>query len=227
MNTQQLYGYQLTFDNPQETLGIAKEIFKGNCYYFETNKVRPVIIDAGAHIGLASLYFKSLYPQAIIIALEPNPDNFALLQTNIEQNQIEDIELNNLALWDGQGAKEFFLDRTEDRWYSTSGFIKSAWNQRQKSRSIQVVTKPLSDFLDREIDLLKLDIEGVEERVLLSAGPKIRQVNHLIFEFHPTVNNQLKSIEKFLRTQGFVQIHQQKEKTNRGDLIITDWVRGK
>lgn len=227
MNTQQLYGYSLTYDNPQETLGIAKEIFKGNCYYFETDNPTPLIIDAGAHIGLASLYFKSLYPQAKIVAIEPNPNNFILLQQNLAQNQIDNIELFNLALWDRDGIRQFYLDRTEDRWYSTSGFVKSAWNQRQKSRSIQVATKPLSDFLNQEIDLLKLDIEGVEERVLLSVGVRIRQVKHIIFEFHPTVNNSLQVIEKFLLAQGFVQTHLQKEKANGRDLLIADWVRKK
>ena len=42
-----------------------------------------VIIDAGAHIGLTSAYFADMYPNARIVAIEPEPENFRLLERNI------------------------------------------------------------------------------------------------------------------------------------------------
>lgn len=44
----------------------------------------PLIIDCGANIGLASMWFANAFPEARIIAVEPDQDNFALLQQNVE-----------------------------------------------------------------------------------------------------------------------------------------------
>jgi hypothetical protein len=42
----------------------------------------PVIIDAGAHIGLAGIWYSRLYPDAVIISIEPDPANFKMLEAN-------------------------------------------------------------------------------------------------------------------------------------------------
>lgn len=44
----------------------------------------PVLVDAGANIGAASLYFSELYDRLHLISIEPGPDNFALLQRNLD-----------------------------------------------------------------------------------------------------------------------------------------------
>lgn len=49
---------------------------------FLTSGVRPLIIDAGANIGLATLWFAKHFPEAQIVAIEPDDNNFALLRRN-------------------------------------------------------------------------------------------------------------------------------------------------
>jgi FkbM family methyltransferase len=44
---------------------------------------KPIIIDAGANIGLAALWFKARYPKATVISIEPNTDNFSVLRENV------------------------------------------------------------------------------------------------------------------------------------------------
>jgi FkbM family methyltransferase len=48
-----------------------------------SNGQRPIIIDAGANIGLATLWFKAQYPKATVIAIEPDTENFAVLKENV------------------------------------------------------------------------------------------------------------------------------------------------
>jgi FkbM family methyltransferase len=48
-----------------------------------SNGQKPIIIDAGAHIGLATLWFKARYPEATVISIEPNAENFAVLKENV------------------------------------------------------------------------------------------------------------------------------------------------
>ncbi|RZL32363.1 MAG: FkbM family methyltransferase, partial [Pedobacter sp.] len=51
------------------------------------------IVDAGANIGTTLLYFKAFYPNATIIAIEPDKNNFRQLKLNIEQNKLENIKV--------------------------------------------------------------------------------------------------------------------------------------
>ncbi len=44
---------------------------------------RPIIIDAGANIGAASLWFASVFPDAAVIAVEPDPDSAAIARLNL------------------------------------------------------------------------------------------------------------------------------------------------
>ena len=44
---------------------------------------KPVIVDAGAYVGAASLWFGAKFPQAHIVAVEPDPENFSLLERNL------------------------------------------------------------------------------------------------------------------------------------------------
>ncbi|CAI5505836.1 unnamed protein product [Closterium sp. Naga37s-1] len=61
-------------------------------------RFRPAaILDAGANIGLASLVFAMRFPDALIVAVEPAPNNFALLQRNLKH--LPQILPVNAALW--------------------------------------------------------------------------------------------------------------------------------
>ena len=79
------------------------DIFIRNAYFFEAKRSDPLIIDAGANIGMATLYFKFLYPKAKIIAFEPFGATFAVLMDNIELNNLKDVRLVNSALSDHAG----------------------------------------------------------------------------------------------------------------------------
>ena len=57
-------GYKISYRNDCELEVIYDDIFTKNTYFFETENPEPRIIDCGGHIGLAVLYFKSLYPRA-------------------------------------------------------------------------------------------------------------------------------------------------------------------
>ena len=75
--------YEVNYHDKDELLHLKNEIFVHHCYYFETTVTNPKIIDAGAHIGLATLYFKKLFPFAEITAIEPQPISFKLLEQNV------------------------------------------------------------------------------------------------------------------------------------------------
>ena len=60
-----------------------EQVFGNDEYDFSLNNPPRVIVDGGANIGLASIYFANRYPDAKIIAIEPEASNFSLLQRNV------------------------------------------------------------------------------------------------------------------------------------------------
>lgn len=203
MLTSKVGEFSVFYDNSEEFHHIKQEIFTHNSYYFETDHDTPVIIDAGAHIGLATLYFKRLYPHTQVIAIEPNPHTFQLLKRNIEENQLHDVALHQVALAPHAGQQPFYLDSTPLHWWSTAGFIQGAWNHQQQSQEMKVSTQPLTHFLTQPITLLKLDIEGAEQAVLQASADRLHLIQHMIIEFHPHAQQSLPRLTDFLTRHRF------------------------
>jgi len=183
-------------------LTIKREIFANHCYYFETENPRPVIIDAGAHIGLASLYFKKQFPGALITAIEPNPTNLALLEQNIWENDLRDVTTVEAALTPQAGQITLYQDVTQS-WLSTSSIHERAWNGEQETIPFEAKAITLSSLLTQSVDLLKLDIEGAELAVLAEAKDELANVSKIFVEFHPTENQKLEDLEDLLTEIGF------------------------
>jgi len=91
-------GFKVSYRNGYELEVIYDDIFAKNVYFFKSENPEPHIIDCGGHIGLAVLYFKSLYPRARIVTFEPNPETFFLLRENIVQNNLSGVRAINMAV---------------------------------------------------------------------------------------------------------------------------------
>ncbi|MDR0463328.1 MAG: FkbM family methyltransferase [Pseudomonadales bacterium] len=196
----------INYEQKEEVFDLKREIFTHHLYYFETERENPIIIDAGAHIGLATLYFKNLYPSAKIIAFEPNPKLFELLKSNIEANNLDQVEIHQIALSKHQGKAKFFYDGTDWQWHSVGSFLPGTWDKTQKNQSeISVDTDRLGNFTSTlpYIDLLKLDIEGAEMSILLGLGQELSKIDNIIMEFHPHPGQNLTQLMAFLKKRGF------------------------
>ena len=225
MDSAKIGEFHVWFDNLQEYRGLRREVFDNNTYYFETENPNPVIIDAGAHIGLSTLYFKKLYPGAIVMAIEPNPRSLQLLKMNVEINRLENVQIVPVALVGGQSDAEekveYFQDKSEDKWYSTGGLLDKAWNRTQESEAIMVKAKRLDELVDWPVDLLKMDIEGVEQEVLMSSPRTLKLVKRLIVEYHPVERNTLVELAEFLKECGYEVVVYK-----NGEEVRIEWARG-
>jgi FkbM family methyltransferase len=186
MQSARLQDYNVFFENGEEYHSIKREVWGKDVYYFEAETEEPVIIDGGAHIGLATLYWKRLYPRARVVAIEPLSENLEILKKNIWENQLSGVEVVEAALSDREGEERFYLDKSENRWYSTAGFTRGAWNEEQESEERVVRTSRLGDYLEKwQPELVKLDIEGAEGKVLWEAREKLRLAKRYMVEVHP------------------------------------------
>lgn len=154
------------------------DLFVQQSLRFDATHPAPRILDCGANIGLASLYFKRLYPQARITAYEADPELHALLVDNLQRNRAGDIEAVQAAVWTGADGVDFRCEGAD------SGAIEAfAGDTRGPTRRVRSVR--LHDVIAAEpIDLLKLDIEGAELAVLSDCGEQLRTVRSLLLDLH-------------------------------------------
>jgi len=171
-----------------------KEIFKREIYRFECHQDNPYILDGGANIGMATLYWKSLFPKAEIVAFEPDREIFEFLEHNIMASGHQDVKLLNKGLWDESTSLSFESEGSD------AGRIKAG----AEENSIEVTT--LRPFLTgRKVDFLKLDIEGAETVVLRDCASLLGNVENIFVEYHsfPDQEQTLDEVIGLLRESGF------------------------
>lgn len=137
-----------------------------------------VIVDAGAHIGMASLGFARRYPRATIYAVEPEPANFALLCRNVGGHpQIVPVQA---AIWKQDG--EVGLGPSEAH---PKGAFQVVENGETRVRAITMGTL-MHEMKIEFVDLLKMDIEGAEKDVFETCD-WIARVGTIAIELHDRV----------------------------------------
>lgn len=194
--TQKIFGFKVTAYDYYTLQCLFKEIFLSNEYHFDTTKSSPQIIDCGANIGMSILFFKKQYPDCTIMAFEPNPHAFALLERNVTQNNLTNIQLFNIGLSNVDGEIDFFIN--ENKGTMKGSFI----SVRGGENKISVTTKKLSTFIDvNTFDMIKVDVEGAEIQVLddLVTQGKLEQSDRYIIEYHHRLNGAKSDFSKFIK----------------------------
>jgi FkbM family methyltransferase len=184
------------YKRPYELLKTYNEIFVCEIYRFETNQSNPVILDCGANIGISSLYFKTIYPNATLIAFEPDESLAVIFEKNMAQNSIRNYTLHRAAVWTENGTISFDNKGSEASSIDVSG-----------NSSFQVPTVKLAAILagQNHIDLLKIDIEGAEYPVVQDIENELHKVHHLFIEYHglTTETFKLETILRIVSNAGF------------------------
>lgn len=139
-----------------------------------TYKSAKFIVDAGAHIGLVSIYFALKYPKAMILAIEPEDGNYELLAYNTKK--FPRIKILKAGLWSHK-TKLSILNPEEPSW----GFQVGENNGKIDAISVEDAMEKLGTSF---IDILKMNIEGSEKELFLSSGSWIDRVRIIIVELH-------------------------------------------
>jgi FkbM family methyltransferase len=149
--------------NNSTDISIFREIFLDLDYDFKLKFKPEFIIDCGANIGLTSIFFTNKYPDATIIAIEPDKLNFEMLLKNT--GYYSNIKCINAGVWN----KESYL-KVEDKFGSGAACLITSevtvdYSDKIKAYSISNI---LQKYEKTEIDILKIDIEGSEKELFKS-----------------------------------------------------------
>ena len=182
---------------------IVLEEYRFLCELIEEKQIEIItVIDAGANIGLTTIYLKQHFENAQFILLEPEPETFARLKNNLELNKITNAICLNKGLW--HEKTELFFDR--------SFRDKEAWSVKlsnHKNSEPGIKTLTINDLMTyvnyKKIDLLKIDIEGSEKELFLTDVLKLnwlKSVKIVAIEIHDETHSRTE-IETILKNYNF------------------------
>lgn len=162
------------------------------------------IIDVGANFGYHSLFF-SKEAKGNVYSFEPQSQNFNLLMNNIKLNGINNIVAHNLAC--GDFNCEIQMPIIESSWYEvnmgdfTPNLVST--NEFSLTKSVR-----LDEFDFPRIDLIKIDVQGWEKKVLLGCSNLLKKYKPvLIVEFEEPhlekTNTSSRELFEFIRANNY------------------------
>lgn len=196
------YKNDTAFVGHLEVMGGIFEIDLVMEYLLDIVKSSEVIIDGGAHAGSHTILYKSINPNAIIHAFEPQSKMFDLLSHNVKENNFSNVFLHNAALANrphtvrmGTSVSDVCYDDNHEYVILENGelnqtvytnisygddnlFNLGGLGFGEDGEEVQAVTIDGLN-LDR-CDFIKLDLEGAEPLALSGAIETIKK-------FHPTI----------------------------------------
>jgi len=158
-------------------VSVYGDIFLGEEYDFPLPFNPETIVDGGANCGMATLLFATKYPQAKIIAVEPEPSNYSVLLKNT--NRYPNVVPIQAALWNRDCRLTIGKEHYYDKW---------AFRVSDTGTEVNGITIPslMRATGIKSIDLLKIDIEGAEAE-LFEKPDWLPFVKAMAIEFHESV----------------------------------------
>ena len=195
---------------------MIRKLFKSNNKGRKSNNLldfnpslnkNDIIIDCGANVGNVIKPIINIGCQ--IIAFEPNPHAFNVLNQNFIDNK--NVKCYQKAVSTKDGMSELFLhenSKKDNLYWSTGSSLQSTKNNIDKENFVMVKTINFSNFvlsLNKEIKIVKIDIEGEEVNVinqLLDKNLHLK-ISQIIVETHerkiPLLNAQLNKLKERIR----------------------------
>jgi FkbM family methyltransferase len=138
-----------------------------------------LILDLGANVGYSSAYFLSRYPQSPVIAVEPDPSNFTILQRNLAPYGSRATVIQ-AAVWSHATNLSIRSEQYRDG---------DAWTRQVEERkSGDIAGIDISSLLAlsqrSKIGLLKMDVEGAEVVIFGGKCSWLNQVDRIAIELH-------------------------------------------
>ncbi len=194
-------GTSLTTEDWDELTTVWHVCF-GDEYYIP--KDARTIVDLGANIGAFAVWASSQRPAASFFSVEPFPSTFSRLTQHVEKNQLQKrVTCVQAAVSSLDGSVRF------DATVGKRSYCRTILAGEVDVPAVEVPSYRLKTFLDQfgidRVDCLKMDVEGAEYDILLSAEPEtLKRVSCLTMEYHD--NARAEALWSHLNASGFKRI---------------------
>jgi FkbM family methyltransferase len=201
---------------PAAIISAFDEIFLREIYKMKlvNSPSNPLILDIGANVGFFSIYMMSKYPSSKIIAFEPVPTNFELLEHHKSINNFDQMLLDKRAVMGDK--KNISIGYNNSLNYSVGA---SFLNRGGTTTTIDVPAVSIPDIFNEyeldHCDLLKIDCEGAEYNILFNCPDKyFAEIRNIVVEVHNWVPEEEGTIEQlisFLKSHGYKILNKKNE----------------
>lgn len=158
-------------------ISVLEEVFLNEEYALNISPPET-LVDLGANFGAASVYFALKWPDARIVAVEPNPAMFERLKRNTAG--YPNITCFPYAAGIADGTAAFSVGDS----HVGSSFVKRGDGQRSIDVAVRSLSSIMAEAGIEHVNVLKFDIEGAEEFVFADREA-LGKVDVLVGEVHP------------------------------------------
>jgi FkbM family methyltransferase len=198
------------------TIEVYQELFRRNNHFLVpefSGKNAAVVVDIGANEGYYILKLRENNPSCRVIAVEPNPYVFEILQKNIEANQIKNIEPVNKAVGPKNGNMNFEIIKEIGAISSHNiNLVERKWMKTEFIEKITVDAITLNALFVKHnldsVDILKMDVEGLEAEILAASSELLKnKVRCIVLERH---SRELRdTVNTILSNAGFKLVYEE------------------
>jgi len=151
----------------------------------------PLVIDVGANIGQFVNAAKLFFPRARVVCFEPDPETFLDLRRNTAG--LPRVEVHNVGL----GERDETITYYRQKLSAMSSFSRGADLVADRRGAIALRVVRLDDLVDRSTcpDLVKVDVEGFERKVLEGGWETIKRSRYLLIELSLTRSEGVENLE--------------------------------
>lgn len=189
--------YKILIRRISSDITVFKQIFIDNEYESVVNLAKKkiidhdqiILIDAGANIGLATLYFNQNFKNMRSILIEPDEGNFNILRENLSINNITNCCSIKKALWPIDENLQIINTFRDRRNWALR--VEKYSNNNVEPISAITITDLIHDFNLDKIDILKIDIEGAEKVLFehTTISELLRLTKIIVIEIHEEMSN--------------------------------------
>ncbi len=187
---------------------MMEELLFSEEYYCRFSRKDPYVLDCGTNIGMAIYYIKHYYPDAEIEGFEPWNEAFSCALRNVERNGWKNVVVHHAAVGEREDETQLTIVAENSLAGSLVGRLDEIIERKHWEKSVEnVKVVKLSDYINRPVDFIKMDIEGLENAVLEEIKEKLPNVSQMFVEYHygsNIQNNSLTEILKILSDAGFI-----------------------
>jgi FkbM family methyltransferase len=157
---------------PRPYFQFLKEVFVLDVYRSNLIKRNDIVLDLGACSGdFCIIASKKVGPNGVVIALEPDSDNYELLKFNIKKNKCQNVIAANIGVGKEDDQEKEII----------APFDKPS---RGKISKLETILKNVG--IDKRINFIKMDIEGEEVDVIHTSIDTFKDADVISMEFHGT-----------------------------------------
>lgn len=209
--------------NAHASVSTYYEIFKEKSHFLvdEFNgKNAETVLDIGAHEGFYTLKIKENNPECEVIAVEPVPFSFQILKKNVRSNIDKNVTLKNKAISNKIGKIEFNAIKefpaVSNQNLKPEISLACPWLEDDSFEKIKVNCTTLNELYRNhdieDIDILKIDTEGMEIKILRGGKDILSKVRKIVVEWH--TKKARKQVKSILEKNNFELVFEERGNNN-------------